>query len=108
MVNKDVDAASTRLLSDQLKTVAVHDFVDSQIKCKTILIAKQNLEFQYLPSLVIETTNNQCQNSGTLADDEIDKLLSEVVLPNGYDSISNEDNEEYKQQILEFLNENKV
>ena len=29
MVNKDVDAASTRLLSDQLKTVAVHDFVDS-------------------------------------------------------------------------------
>ena len=58
--------------------------------------------------MVIETTNNQYQNSATLADDEIDKLLSEVVLPNGYDSISNEDGEEYKQQILEFLNENKV
>ena len=57
---------------------------------------------------MIETTNNQYQNSHTLADDEIDKLLSEVVLPNGYDSISNEDGEEYKQQILEFLNENKV
>ena len=58
--------------------------------------------------MVIETTNHQYQNSHTLADDEIDKLLSEVVLPNGYDSISNEDDEEYKQQILEFLNENKV
>ena len=57
---------------------------------------------------MIETTNNQYQNSHSLADDEIDKLLSEVVLPNGYDSISNEDGEEYKQQILEFLNENKV
>ena len=72
------------------------------------MIAKYNLEFQYLPSLVIETTNNQYQNSHSLADDEIDKLLSEVVLPNGYDSISNEDDEEYKQQILGFLNENKV
>ena len=72
------------------------------------MIAKYNLEFQYLPSLVIETTNNQYQNSHSLADDEIDKLLSEVVLPNGYDSISNEDDEEYKQQILGFLNEIKV
>ena len=57
---------------------------------------------------MVETTNIQYPNKEILADNEIDKLLSEVVLPNGYDCSTNEDSEEYKQQILEFLNENKV